>query len=65
MEWQGGKVHEIEEGILHLMRGQIFEIEGKTFLHLAEEALLINGSGLKVPVGGRKKCRLRMNMNGD
>lgn len=31
MEWQGGKVHEIEEGILHLMRGQIFEIEGKTF----------------------------------
>ncbi|MBC3804048.1 hypothetical protein GH808_06305 [Acetobacterium fimetarium] len=31
MVWQGGKVHEIEEGILHLMRGQIFEIEGKTF----------------------------------
>lgn len=29
--WNGGMVHEIDAKILHLMRGQIFEIEGKTF----------------------------------
>ncbi len=29
--WNGGKVHEIEADIIHLMRGQIYEIEGKTF----------------------------------
>ena len=28
-EWNGGKVHKISENIYHLMRGQIFEIEGK------------------------------------
>ena len=28
-EWHGGKVHEIRPHILHLMRGQVFSIEGK------------------------------------
>lgn len=30
-EWKGGKVHEIRPSILHLMRGQVFNIDGKTF----------------------------------
>ena len=30
-EWHGGKVHRIRPHVLHLMRGQIFEIEGYTF----------------------------------
>lgn len=29
--WNGGKVHKIKPDILHLMRGQVFAIEGKTF----------------------------------
>ncbi|MDE7380117.1 MAG: metallophosphoesterase [Clostridia bacterium] len=29
-EWHGGKVHQIRPNIFHLMRGQVFEIEGKT-----------------------------------
>ena len=29
-EWHGGTVHEIRPHILHLMRGQVFEIGGKT-----------------------------------
>lgn len=29
--WHGGKVHRIRKNILHLMRGQVFEIEQKTF----------------------------------
>jgi hypothetical protein len=30
-EWNGGRIHEIRPNILHLMRGQIFTIGGKTF----------------------------------
>ena len=29
--WKGGKVHRIKGNLLHLMRGQIFYIEGKSF----------------------------------
>ena len=29
--WNGGKVHKISSDIIHLMRGQVFEIGGKTF----------------------------------
>lgn len=27
--WQGGKVHKIKSDIIHLMRGQVFTVEGK------------------------------------
>lgn len=30
-DWNGGKVHRIADNIRHLMRGQVFEIEGRTF----------------------------------
>lgn len=30
-EWNGGKVHFIRDDIIHLMRGQVFEIAGKKF----------------------------------
>lgn len=36
--WHGGNVHEIEPDIIHLMRGQIFEIEGKTFFTMGGAA---------------------------
>ena len=29
-EWNGGKVHIIKPDIIHLMRGQVFELEGNT-----------------------------------
>ena len=29
--WNGGKVHVIKDNILHLMRGQVFQIEGHSF----------------------------------
>lgn len=31
-DWHGGKVHRLSDSIVHLMRGHIFELEGKTFL---------------------------------
>lgn len=30
VEWHGGKVHEIRPSVLHLMRGQVFDIDGKS-----------------------------------
>ena len=30
-EWHGGKVHKIRPSVIHLMRGQVFTIEGKKF----------------------------------
>ena len=29
--WNGGKVHKIRKNIYHLMRGQVFILEGKKF----------------------------------
>lgn len=29
--WHGGKIHRIAPSIIHLMRGQLFDIEGKSF----------------------------------
>lgn len=30
-EWNGGKVHVLNDRVLHMMRGQVFTIEGRTF----------------------------------
>ena len=30
-EWNGGKVHMISDTVIHLMRGQVYEIAGRTF----------------------------------
>lgn len=30
-EWHGGKVHEIRQNVLHLIRGEVYEIEGSKF----------------------------------
>ena len=30
-DWHGGKVHRIRSHVLHLMRGQVFELEGDHF----------------------------------
>lgn len=30
-EWMGGKIHEIRPSVFHLMRGEIFTLQGRTF----------------------------------
>lgn len=32
MQWNGGKVHQLRHNVLHLMRGEIYTLEGKTLL---------------------------------
>lgn len=41
-EWHGGKVHEIRPSVLHLMRGQVFEIDGKSIFTFGEQAVMIS-----------------------
>ena len=33
-EWNGGKVHKIEDSIFHLMRGQVYQIDGYKFFSM-------------------------------
>lgn len=40
-EWNDGKVHKIRPHIIHLMRGQVFTIDGKNFLLSVEHNLMI------------------------
>lgn len=49
-EWHGGKVNYLRPSVIHLMRGQVFEIEGKTFFafggassHDISDGVLENG----------------------
>jgi len=37
-EWHGGRVHEIRPHLYHLMRGEVFTIEGKTFFTMGGAA---------------------------
>lgn len=30
-EWHGGKIHRINDSVIHLMRGQVYDIAGKNF----------------------------------
>lgn len=30
-EWHGGKIHRIKSSVIHLMRGQVYNIDGRTF----------------------------------
>ena len=50
-EWHGGKVHSLGKKITHLMRGQVFEIEGKTFFTMGGAASHDCGADLDMFIG--------------
>lgn len=63
-DWHGGKVHRIRSHVLHLMRGQVFELEGYHFFtmggaksHDTEDGILEPGA----PDFERKLLMLQMN----
>ena len=41
--WNGGKIHRISKKIIHLMRGQIFKINGKTFFTMGGASSIDKG----------------------
>lgn len=55
-EWCGGKIHRIRKNVIHLMRGQVYEIQGKKIftmggaysIDLAERRALFLRQGIRV-----------------
>ena len=57
-EWHGGRVHEVRENILHLMRGQIFTFGGLTWFTMggaSSHDLSLIHIFHKLIVGGHKR----------
>jgi len=56
-EWNGGKVHEIRSTVLHLMRGEIFTIEGKKFFAFGGASSHDISDGILDPVKDKEKIK--------
>lgn len=64
-EWRGGKVHKIRPSVLHLMRGQIFEIGGRSiFTFGGASSHDIDGGILEPDDPGFKKKKRRLDRSG-
>ena len=48
-EWHGGRVHEVRENILHLMRGQVFTFGGLTWFTMGGASSTIFGMASSIP----------------
>ena len=63
-EWHGGKIHKVWDSVYHLMRGEIYEIEGKRFFTFGGASShdisdgIIDGSD---PDWRRQAIRMEMN----
>lgn len=58
-EWHGGKVHFVRPSILHLMRGQIFNIEGKRFFTMGGASSHDIADGVLDPADPDFRCKRR------
>ena len=56
-KWHGGCVHKIRPSVLHLMRGEIYEIEGKSFFAFGGARSHDIRDGILDPVKDEKKIR--------
>lgn len=56
-QWNGGKVHIIEDNMIHLMRGQIFTIDGLKFFTFGGAYSIDKMSARRGFRGSRKKFR--------
>lgn len=61
-EWNGGKIHRIRPSVIHLMRGQIYTINGKKILLWVVHLHMIRKPGQIERLGGKKSFRQMKNM---
>ena len=54
-QWHGGTIHRIRPTVLHLMRGQVYEIEGRTFFTFGGASSHDHPDGLLEPDDPRVK----------
>lgn len=60
-EWSGGKIHRIRPSVMHLIRGQVFEIDGKTIFTFGGASSHDTDGGileLDDPDFKKKRCEL-------
>ena len=60
-DWNGGKVHRICRNLIHLMRGEVYMLEGKKSLSWAVIPLRIKNIESREERGGQMKCPGRRN----
>lgn len=58
-EWNGGRVHVARPHVLHLMRGEVFDIAGTTVLAMGGAASHDREWRKEGSPGGRRRCRAR------
>lgn len=58
-DWHGGRVQRIRENVLHLMRGEIFEIEGKSWFVMGGAACHDTWNGVLDPEAPDFEARFR------
>jgi len=71
-EWHGGKVHQVRDHVLHLMRGQLYEIDGYQFFtmggaqsHDIEDGILDpDDPNFRVEYRRKAKANLRFRVRG-
>lgn len=63
--WKGGYVHKLRHNLIHLMRGEIYIIEGKHSSLLVVVILLISHFVKKMFHGGLLKCPIQKSMRMD
>ena len=56
-EWHGGKVHFIKPSIIHLMRGQVFDIDGLKFFTFGGAASHDISDGILCPDNWKQKAK--------
>lgn len=59
-EWHGGTVRRIRPHVLHLLRGQVYEIEGRTFFAMGGASSHDVSDGILEPDDPQFKKKLRM-----
>lgn len=59
-EWHGGKVHKIRPSVIHMMRGQVFEIDGKSIFTFGGASSHDIDGGILEPEGPDFKRKKRM-----
>ncbi len=53
-EFGGGIVHKVDDGIYHLIRGEVYNIDEKKFLYLVGQVRTIKSIVQKEKTGGKK-----------
>ena len=59
--WNGGKAQFIRKNVIHLMRGELYGIEGKNTFASAEDSPWTKTTVSPERHGGRKKCQMMKN----